>query len=169
MGSYLKGVLPKSASTRNAARLEIQIIFPKDKNALQGHSYDGPLSLLLQKGIWATRPIDATPTFPFRLDSLTLFSRRSDPVLRPFRRLVAGDSTLRLSWKRKCQNRAAASLAARGNPSLVVFHDSFANRESKPSAVRLAVGKERFEEVRRYIRRNAWAGVFHFDDHITLT
>ncbi len=62
------------------------------------------------------------------------------------------DSTLRLSWKRKCQNRAAASLAARGNPSFVVFHDSFANRESKPGAVRLAVGKEGIEEVRQDIR-----------------
>ena len=74
------------------------------------------------------------------------------PFFDPFRRLLAVDSTLRLSWKRKCQNRAAASLAARGNPSLVIFHDSFANRESEPGAMRLAVGKEGFEEVRQYIR-----------------
>jgi hypothetical protein len=35
VGSRLKGVLPKSAPTRKAARLGVQIIFPKNKNALQ--------------------------------------------------------------------------------------------------------------------------------------
>src|SRR5436853_4415819 len=77
-------------------------------------------------------------------------------------------STGRTAWKRERKNRATASPVARRNPSFVIFNDSFANRKSKPGAVRLAMSKERLEQVRRYIGRNARAGIFNSHDHITF-